>query len=158
MSVSPGIVSFSPSAFVAAYPCFAKVPDAALSFNFSLACLQLGNSYGSQVRDEPTRAALLNLLTAHITALLNGVDGAPPSPTLVGRITSANQGSVSVSTEFQSQDEAAAFYNQTQWGATYWRVTAAFRLGGHYVRSPYKGAGGDFGPQSGLGFMDGWPL
>lgn len=108
------------------------VVSQALAFNFNLATLQLNNSLGSIVQDAPTRAQLLNLVTAHITALLNGVNGEPPAGT-VGRISSATQGSISVQTDFKTDSEAAAYYNQTQWGATYWLSTAVYRTM-HYRR------------------------
>lgn len=133
MPVTPGIVEFDPAAFKADYPSFSTVSDAACTFNFNLACLQLNNSYCSVVQDEPTRAQLLNLLTAHITALLNGVNGAPPAGT-VGRISGATQGSVSVQTEFKTDSEAASYYTQTQWGATFWQSTAVYRTM-RYVRA-----------------------
>jgi hypothetical protein len=108
------------------------VPDAALTGNFGLATLYLNNSYRSVVRDEPTRAQLLNLATAHLTALLNGVNGQPPAGT-VGRISSATQGSVSVQMEFKTDSEAAAFWNQTTWGSAFWAATAVYRTM-RYVR------------------------
>ncbi len=144
--VTPGIVTFDPVAFAAAFPAFATVPSAALTANFNLACLQLDNSCCSVVRDAPTRANLLNLLTAHITALLNGVNGAPPAGT-VGRIASATQGSVSVQTEMLAQSESASYYQQTPWGAQYWQSTLPYRTA-RYV-SPRCAAGFDS--------WDAWP-
>jgi hypothetical protein len=132
MSVTPGIVAFSPTAFVAAFPAFASVPQTALTANFNFACLQLDNTLASPVQDEPTRAQLLNLLTAHITALLNGVNGQAPTGT-VGRISNASQGSVSVQTEFDAKTFSEAYYLQTPWGAQYWQSTARFRTA-RYVR------------------------
>lgn len=98
----------------------------ALISNFGIACLMLNNSYASVVKDAPTRASLLNLLTAHITALLNGVNGAPPSGA-VGRISGGTQGTISVQMDFKTMSEAAAFFVQTQWGAMFWQATAVFR-------------------------------
>lgn len=124
--ITRGIVTFDPSAFKADFPSFSTVSDAALNFNFNLAALQLNNSYCSVVQDEPTRALLLNLVTAHITAILNGVNGQPPTGT-VGRVANATQGSVSVQLEFKSDSEAEAFYAQTPWGSLFWRSTAIYR-------------------------------
>ena len=126
MSVTPGIVVFDPAAFIVQFPSFATVPAPALQTNFGIATLMLNNSYGSVVQDEPTRASLLNLLTAHITALLNGVNGEAPSG-IVGRINSATQGTISVQTEFKTDSEAASFFTQTQWGAAFWQSTTVFR-------------------------------
>jgi Protein of unknown function (DUF4054) len=137
MSFTPGIVAFDPAAFQAAYPSFASVSGAALTSNFGLATLYLNNSYCSVVQDAPTRAQLLNLATAHITALLNGVNGQPPSG-VVGRISNATQGSVSVQMEYKTNSEAAAFWQQTQWGAAFWAATAVYRTM-RYVRPSYCG-------------------
>lgn len=126
MSVTPGIVTFDPDAFKTAFPAFATVSDGVLTANFNLATLYLNNSYCSVVQDEPTRAQLLNLATAHITALLNGVNGEPAAGT-VGRISSATQGSITVQTEFKTDSEAAAFWNQTTWGSMFWAATAIYR-------------------------------
>ena len=126
MSVTPGIVVFDPAAFIAAFPSFATVPGAQLTANFNFACLQLNNTLTSSVRDEPTRAQLLNLLVAHITALLNGVNGQPPAGT-VGRIANATQGSVSAQMQFDTKTFSEAYYAQTPWGVQYWQSTVAYR-------------------------------
>lgn len=123
---TPGVVVFDPVGFVASYPAFATVPAAALSMNFSLAELQLNNSCCSVVRDAPTRAYLLDLLTAHITALLNGANGKPATGA-VGRVSDATEGSVSASLEY-STEQNGVWYNQTTWGAMYWQATLRFRL------------------------------
>ena len=128
--ITPGVVTFDPSAFVTAFPAFASVPGASLTMNFGFATLMLENSCCSAVKDAPTRAMLLNLAVAHITALLNGVNGQPPQG-VVGRVSDATEGSVSVTAEFQAQSESAAYWNQTPWGAMYWRATAQYRTA-HY--------------------------
>jgi len=145
MSITPGIVAFDPTAFKAAFPSFSTVPDAALTGNFNLATLYLNNSYCSVVQDEPTRASLLNLATAHITALLNGVNGQPPAGT-VGRISNAAQGSVSVQMDFKTDSEAASFWAQTQWGVMFWSATAVYRTM-RYVRPCYEDASWNAWPQ-----------
>jgi len=132
MSVTPGIVAFDPAAFVVAFPAFATVPSPQLTQNFNFACLQLNNTLTSIVQDEPTRASLLNLLTAHVTALLNGVNGQAPSG-VVGRIASAAQGSVNAATEFDVKSFSEAYYAQTPWGVQFWQSTVAYRTA-RYVR------------------------
>jgi len=126
--ITPGVVTFDPNAFQQAFPMFASVSDAALTANFGFATLMLDNSCCSVVCDAPTRAQLLNLITAHITALLNGVNGQPPQG-IVGRISQAQQGSVSVSTEMLAKTESAAYWQQTPWGAQYWTSTVKYRTG-----------------------------
>lgn len=119
-------MTFDPVAFVAAFPAFTSVPAAALSANFQYATLLLDNSCCSTVKDAPTRALMLNLIVAHITALLNGVNGDPPQG-VVGRVSNAAEGSVSVSTEMMAQSESASYWNQSPWGAQYWRISAQYR-------------------------------
>ena len=70
---------------------------------------------------------LLYLLTAHITALLNGINGQPPAG-VVGRLSNTSQGAVSVATEYSSTvTDSQAYYLQTPWGAQYWQSTLRFR-------------------------------
>lgn len=126
MTIVRGIVTFDPDAFTTQYPAFVKVTSVVLQNNFNLATLQLNNSWCSVVQDEPTRQMLLYLLTAHITALLNGVNGKAPTG-LVGRISGATEGSVSVQTEFKTDSEAEAYYSQSVWGVTFWRSTVSYR-------------------------------
>ena len=137
MAITPGIVVFDAATFQQQFPAFASLSATVLQNNFNLATLQLNNSYSSAVQDAPTRAALLNLLTAHITALLNGAWGQPPSGA-VGRVANATQGQVTVQLEFTTESEAAAFYLQTQWGAIYWQSTAIYRTMRH-VRGNHGG-------------------
>jgi hypothetical protein len=126
MSATLGIVAFSPTAFKAAFPAFATIPDVALEMNFGFAELQINNTYCSVVCDVGTRANLLNLVTAHITALLNGVNGQAPTG-LVGRVSGATQGSVSVQTDFKAESEAASYFAQTPWGALFWQLSVRYR-------------------------------
>jgi hypothetical protein len=115
-----------PADFKLAFPEFATVADAALLVNFDAATMLLNNSCGSRVCDAVLREKLLNWLTAHITALRNGVNGQPPSG-LVGRIDSATEGSVSVSAVLADATLDQAWYTQTQYGLFYWNATAAYR-------------------------------
>lgn len=127
MTIVRGIVTFDPDAFTTQYPAFVKVTSPALQNNFNLATIQLNNSWCSVVQDEPTREMLLYLLTAHITALLNGVNGKGPTG-IVGRISSATEGSVTASIDYLlNPTEAESYYTQTPWGAQYWRSTVSYR-------------------------------
>lgn len=98
--------------------------------NFALATLQLVAGCASRVRDAVQRELLLNLLTAHITFLMNGTnDGAgniTPPPGIVGRVSDATEGTVSVSAQFEGP-AAAQYYLQTKYGALYWAATARYR-------------------------------
>jgi Protein of unknown function (DUF4054) len=140
--VTPGIVVFDPTDFQTRYPAFATVSDAALQQNFNQATLMLENSCCSIVKDAPTREILLNLATAHITALLNGVNGQPPQG-IVGRVSSAQEGSVSVQAEMLTQSMSAAYWMQTPWGAAFWQMTLPFRTARYIPPSGGVGFGYD---------------
>lgn len=160
-TITRGVVVFEVGAFLAAFPQFSTVPAGALQFNFTQATLQLDNSCRSKVQDAVLREQLLWLLTAHITRLLNGENG-KAAAALVGRISDATEGSVSVTAEMPGAttlDEA--YYLQTQYGATYWRATARFRTM-QYVRATNTprygrppGLGGPYGNGSGGSFGSG---
>ena len=124
---SQGVVMFDPAEFVGMYPPFATVAPTALQMNFDLATLILNNSPKSRIASVLVRKPILYLLTAHMTQLLNGKNGEQPSD-VVGRISDASEGSVSVSAEWASQVSAnAAWFLQTQYGATAWQMMAQFR-------------------------------
>lgn len=143
MSVTPcptpsapayGVVVFVPATFKAAFPSFATVADAALNLSFTLATLQLNNSCGSKVKDATLREMLLNLLTAHITALKDGENGTPPAG-IVGYVNSAAEGSDRVAASMGTVVYGQAYYLQSQWGLLYWQSTARFRTM-RYVPAP----------------------
>ena len=151
-TITPGTVVFDPSVFKTLYPAFATVPTAALNFNFAQAQLMLNNSCCSAVPDAPTRELLLGLLTAHITALLNGVNGQAPSG-VVGRISDAAQGSVNVSTELATAPVTSmtvAYLQQTQWGLQFLAATAQYRTM-QYAAPPPR----NYGPWPFV--YEGWP-
>jgi len=120
-------VTFSPAAFKAAYPSFSTLNDTQLNQAFALATLYLSNRENSPVIDTDKRAILLNLLTAHIAAINYGENG-EGSRQIVGRITSATQGSVSVSVSDSARVGSQSWYEQTNYGAQYWQATAPYRM------------------------------
>lgn len=133
-----GVVVFDASAFVAQYTAFAAYNTAnptGLQRYFNTATLYLSNAESSRVTDLTTRSMLLNLLVAHL-AQLDGVlnaAGQGSQAQNVGRISSATEGSVSVQTQMQGVPGSAAWYMQTQYGATFWQATAKYRTM-RYVR------------------------
>jgi hypothetical protein len=126
-----GVVVFDPAAFVQQYPAFAAYNTAhptGLQGYFNTAALYLSNKDSSRVADVATRATLLNLLVAHL-AQLDGVTtpaGQGSQSQMVGRVSSATEGSVTVQTQMAAPG-SAAWYMQTQYGATYWQATARYR-------------------------------
>lgn len=124
--MTTGVVTFDPAAFQAAFPEFATLTQGQCEAQFALATLYLDNSVNSRVQQIENRAPLLNLLTAHLCKLNCGANGAAPSQ-LVGRISTATEGSVTVGTEMPDQPRGAAWYQQTKYGAQYWTASARWR-------------------------------
>ena len=120
--MATGIVTFDYILWAARYPelsAFVSQPLAQAFFNE--ATLYCDNTPTSIVQDVVRRSTLLNMLTAHI-AQLNAALGAPSSQ-LVGRISSAGQGSVNVSTEMNFPPGSSQWFNQTKYGAAFWAAT-----------------------------------
>ena len=123
---------FNYAAWAARYPEFAGVDEALASLYFAEACLYLDNRDDSPVSDIAVRGLLLNMLTAHIAALA-GASGR--SADQVGRVASASEGSVSVSMDTGTLPGSAAWYQQTQYGLTYWKASQPYRSA-TYVAAP----------------------
>lgn len=85
---------------------------------------------GSPIRSIPQRQILLGMLTAHVAALNAPLNG-QPSPTLIGRISSASEGSVSVSVVYPDI-AGAEWYTQTKYGAAFWEATKQYRMGRYF--------------------------
>lgn len=116
---------------------------------------------GSGPIDDPVEALrLMGLMIAHIAVLTypttgNPANPDPPSP-LVGRISNATQGSVSVATQNDYPPGSPQWFQQTTWGSMWYQATAQFRTM-HY-RPGWRGQayrGGlpfGFGPRFGPRF------
>lgn len=120
-----GIVVFDPVAFKAAYPQFAAIANPQLQNYFDLATMYLSNTECSVVQDVARRSTLLDLLTAHV-GYLSGALNPGGLPGLVGRVSGATEGSVSVTTDFPANPNGA-WFNQTAWGAMFWQATLKYR-------------------------------
>ncbi|CAI1224556.1 DUF4054 domain-containing protein [Serratia proteamaculans] len=120
------IVVFDVDAFRERYPEFDTVSDSLLNAYFVEAAVYLNNTDTSPVCDVAVRAVYLNMLVAHIAALNSGVNGQKATG-LVGRITSASEGSVSVSTDAGPSSASSWWYMQTPYGAAYWQATLPYR-------------------------------
>jgi hypothetical protein len=134
MSGTLGVVTFDYALWSLRYPEFAVVSSLVAGEYFTEATLYLDNTACSVVQDASAggqRALLLNMLTAHI-ASLNGFGSSP----LVGRISQATEGSVSVSAEYGPASGTSAWFLQTKYGAAYWQATAQFRTMRYYA--PYQ--------------------
>ena len=123
------VVIFNFDNWIARYPEFATVSNisAVAPICFSEATAYCNNTDGSPVRDIVLRTLFLNMLTAHIVALNFGVNGQAPTQ-LVGRVSNAHEGSVSVSADMGKVSDYAAWFLQTKYGAAYWQASAQYRM------------------------------
>lgn len=137
--MADAVVTFDPVAWATAFPAFQTLPAPLATQYFGLSTLYLSNSPCSVVEDIAARQSLLWLLTAHLAQLFSPPGESGPSG-LVGRISSASQGSVSVSAEFPASDDAAWFL-QTPYGAAFWQASLPYRTGRYIPVPPY-----DFNP------------
>lgn len=125
-----------PADFRTAFPAFTTLVDTQLNQAFLFATTMLTNTCGSRVKDANLRETLLNMLTAHIAALLFGQNGQPPQG-VVGRIDKAAEGSVNVSAVMDTANVYGKdWYVQTVWGGMYWNATAKYRRGRYVVPPP----------------------
>jgi hypothetical protein len=120
------VAAFDLAGFRARYPEFTTVADTLLGAYFVESGVYLNNTDASIVGDVTLRSVLLNMLTAHIAELNSGVGGQAPSG-LVGRISQASEGSVSVSADMGPPSGSSAWFNATKYGAAFWQATANFR-------------------------------
>lgn len=84
----------------------------------------------------PVLATLLNMMVAHIAALNAPIGGVASSP-LVGRISSATEGSVTVQTDNQYPPGSVQWYQQTKYGAAFWRASGPYRRF-QYAKGPRR--------------------
>ena len=129
---TPGVVVFDYAGWSARYPELAAwvgQPLAQAYFDNDVAVL-FDNSAASPVQDLTKRAALLNMIVAHVAALNAPLGGQASSP-LVGRINSATEGSVSVQAEMAPPSNTSAYWMQTKYGAAFWQATASMRTFQH---------------------------
>lgn len=138
-------VTFDPAAFTARYPEFGALSTPQLQAYFNETNVYCANDTCNPSFGVGVLPTLLNMLTAHIAWLnaprdANGIPaqtGAPASP-LVGRISDATEGSVSVSTDMGDADAGSpsqAWYMQTQYGVAYWYASAPYRTA-RYLANP----------------------
>lgn len=147
-----GVVVFVPGDFKVLYPQFAAVVNATLTLYFDLATLIVKNTCGALVADATQRERLLNLLVAHIAALqpVSPAGGAGSGAALVGRISSAAEGTVSVTAEYAANiSSSMAWFVQTQYGAMFWQLTAPYRSFRYVAPTTLHGPAGLFAGRRG---------
>ena len=90
------------------------------------------------VNNPVQQSILMNMLTAHIAFLAVGTNKGPSAASqgLVGRVSSAGQGSVNLSVDYAGTPGSDAWFNATPYGAAFIKATKGFRLGGLHVCGP----------------------
>lgn len=132
-----GVATFDYAAWVDMYPEFASVTEAVATMQWGVATLFLDNTDLSLVQDVTQRATLLNIITAHLVKLFVPVAGVAPGG-LVGRISNATEGSVSVTADYaRANTNLEAWWIQTPYGAQYWALMAPFRTM-RYIPGPTR--------------------
>ena len=117
------IAQFDYAQWAARYPDLADsvMPDLASAY-FQEAGLYLANDGTGPINDPIRQLLILNMLTAHIAILASAGRGG--SGGMVGRVSSASEGSVSVSTDMPALPGTAAWFGQTAPGMSAWQAMA----------------------------------
>lgn len=134
------IATFDFATWVARYPEFADsvTPQAAQAY-FDEATIYHRNDGRGPVSAIAVQRTLLNMLTAHIAKRYAASAAGAPAPDLVGRVSNASEGSVSVQAEYADATPGTmAWFVQTKYGADYWQATTTYRTM-HY-RAPLSRA------------------
>ena len=137
-------VTFDYNVWQKRYPEFSTVDPVLAQAYFDEAALYLRNDGTGPVADEGTQRTLLNMLTAHIAKLNATVNGQAPSD-LVGRITDATEGSVSVGADKTPLPGTAAWFAQTKYGFAFWQATRAYRTARYRPFNRFIPPGAPFG-------------
>jgi hypothetical protein len=133
------ITAFSMAEFSARFPELSATPASYVARQFVSAGRYWRNDGTSETQQQFVQDDLMYLLTAHLVALFapptsaGGAAAGAPGSTLVGRINTASEGSVSVGAEYGNQPAGAAFFNQTRYGADAYSTMRIYRTM-HYRR------------------------
>jgi hypothetical protein len=134
-----GVVVFDYSEWLNQYPEFAGVTvgQATSYFNRITYGGLVDNTPTSVIQDLFQRTILLNLAVSHMAYLFAPSANNGQARQLVGRISGATEGSVSVQTEYKiPTSDLEAWWNQSPYGSEYYAATSRFRTA-FYVPPPY---------------------
>lgn len=156
-------VTFNYPNFVALFPELSNVDEPTAQAWFDVAGATVCRNDGiGPVSTAATQTVLMNFATAHlITLFASQVNGVPdtenpsatPPPNLVGRISNATEGSVSVTAEMPQMGPNAAWWSQTRYGLLWWSASAPYRTM-RYIPGPQRYFG-PFGTSTGLSVWGG---
>ncbi|CAH5458670.1 TPA: DUF4054 domain-containing protein [Enterobacter roggenkampii] len=125
-----GVVTLDVAEWKSKYPQYNALTDQQVEDLFYAATTYLENTPQSVIADEDKRKYFLYLLTAHLAYLFyvdaNGNGGVTG---MVGRLSSASEGSVSVGSAMSNVPFNAEFFLQSPYGFTFWQATKIYRMG-----------------------------
>lgn len=158
-----GVVQFSYAAWLAVYPEFTHpggpipVSQPQAENFFAQATMLHANDGSGPVCGPAQQLALLNAVTAHLAAIFAPAQGQPAASDLVGRISNASEGTVSVAIQNDYPSGTAQYWQQTKYGSFYWEATKTFRRAS-YLPNPRSGVqpyypGYGFGNGEGSGWV-----
>jgi Protein of unknown function (DUF4054) len=153
-------VTFDFPTWIAMFPEFSGLNAPQGAAYFIQATLICANSATNPINADGNLAALLYQLTSHFAWLLaprdangNPAASGQPASSIVGRISSATEGSVTVQSEWNAGSDPSAFQAfliQTKYGAAYWAATAQYRTARYLARPTIVARG--FRPRGGFGW------
>ena len=143
------VAVFDYAKWAAMFPYMAAVPESVAGGFFTVAELLFANDDCSPIDDTDKRLVFLNYIVAHLARLAGYPAGTGPDG-MVGRVSSATEGTVSIDSDYGAVRESQAWWIQTPEGATFWQLTRAFRTARYIAPAPRY-----FGPaRRGFGI---WP-
>lgn len=123
--------------FYLSFPEFSNVTDEQLESLFKLSTLYIENNQLSVVTDLKKRELLLYLIVAHLCYLKYGNNKGDGGTGMVGRLSSATEGSVSISATVGQLSSDAEWYAQSQYGWQFWEATKVYRMGTWFSGADY---------------------
>jgi hypothetical protein len=137
--VPAGVVPFDYSYWLRTFPELSSIGEEQAQGFWEMAGVLFRNDYSSPEPDFPTRAIILNALTAHMAASFGGpMGGGGLGSTLAGAITSKSVNGVSVGSQgYPGIGGTQLWYLSTRYGALFWKLTAAYRTM-HYIPGPSR--------------------
>ena len=143
------VAVFDYAKWTAMFPYMAAVPEPVAAGFFTVAELLFANDDCSPIADTDKRLVFLNYIVAHLARLAGYPAGTGPDG-MVGRVSSATEGTVSIDSDYGTVRESQAWWIQTPEGATFWQLTRPFRTARYIAPAPRY-----FGPaRRGFGI---WP-
>lgn len=125
-----GIAQLDPNEWLKLYPMYDNLTIEQVDDLLIAATDFLENTVCSVVQDVEKRKRLIYLVAAHLAYLFyqdkNGNGGAGG---LVGRLSSATEGSVSVGSTMSNVPFSAEFFLQSPFGFAFWQRTLVYRMG-----------------------------